>query len=168
MAGTAPRPGFRSVLRNRHYLFWFASSDAATVGYSVYSISVVWLAYVTTHSYAIVGLVLFVEYATYAAAALVTPFADRARNQRSIYLACFPVQAVAAAVLGWGANDGFLTIPLLLGLILVISSFWDLAWAAFQAAPRLLLTPEELFAASGFSGPSAAPTRSPGTLPVAS
>jgi len=152
MTESPPRRGFRSVLRNRQYLLWLASSDVATVGYSVYSISIVWLTYVTTHSYAVVGLVLFVEYATYAGTFVVAPFADRVGNQRTIYLICYPVQALAAAVLGWAAYDGFLTIPLLLGLIFVISVLWDLAWAAFQSAPRLLLSPDELFAAEGVSG----------------
>jgi hypothetical protein len=147
-----PRPGFRTVLRHRQYLLWLGSSNAASVGYSVYTISVVWLAYTVTHSYADVGVVLFVEYAAYATTFLVAPFADRVRNQRTIYLICYPLQAAAATTLGVAAADGFLTIPLLIGLIVLISWLWDLAWAAYQAAPRLLLSPEELFAAGGVSG----------------
>ncbi len=150
--GDVSAPGFRTVLRNRRYLLWLASSDVANVGYSVYSISIVWLTYVATHSYLIVGLALFVEYATYAGTFLLAPIADRVANQRTIYLVCYPAQALAATVLGLGAYDGLLTVPLLLGLIFVISALWDLAWAACQAAPRLLLTPEELFAANGVSG----------------
>lgn len=144
--------GFRTVLRNRQYLLWLASSDAASVGYSVYSISIVWLIYVATHSYALIGLVLFVEYATYAGTFLLAPLVDRAANQRSVYLVCYPAQALAATLLAVAASRGFLTVPLLLGLIFLISVLWDLAWAAYQAAPRLLLTPEELFAAGGVSG----------------
>jgi len=152
MVDTAQPHRFRSVLRNRQYLLWLASSDVASVGCSVYSISIVWLTYVATHSYAIVGLVLFVEYATYAGTFLIAPFADRVANQRTIYLICYPAQSAAAALLGWAAFDGFLTVPLLLGLILVISALWDLAWAAYQSAPRLLLSPDELFAAEGVAG----------------
>jgi hypothetical protein len=126
-----------------------ASSNAASVGYSVYAISIVWLTYTVTHSYAIVGVVLFVEYATYAGTFLVGPFVDRVRNQRTIYLVCYPLQAAAAATIALTAISGHLTIPLLVGLIVLISALWDLAWAAYNAAPRLLLTPEELFAASG-------------------
>lgn len=149
---SAPPLGYRTVLKNRQYLLWVGSANAASVGNSVYAISIVWLAYTTTHSYTIVGLVLFVEYAAYAATFLVAPFVDRVRNQRTIYLACYPVQAAAAATLGLAAARGFLTIPLLVGLIVLISVLWDLSWAAYQAAPRLLLTPEELFAAGGVSG----------------
>lgn len=147
-----PTPGFRSVLRNRQYLLWLASSNAAMVGYSVYSISVVWLAYTVTGSYAIVGVVLFVEYAAYSGAFLIAPLADRVGNQRTIYLVCYPIQAAAAATIGAAAAYGVLTIPLLVGLIVLISVLWDLPWAASNAAPRLVLTPEEMFAAGGVSG----------------
>lgn len=149
---TTPELGFRTVLRNRPYLLWLASSNVASVGYSVYSISIVWLAYVATHSYAVVGLVLFAEYATYAGTFLIAPLADRVTNQRTIYLVCYPAQALAAALLGVAVLRGFLTVPLLLGLIVLISALWDLAWAAYQAAPRLLLSREELFAAEGVGG----------------
>ncbi len=152
--GSTPAPwqGYRSVLRNRQYLLWVGSSNAATVGYSVYAISIVWLAYTTSHSYAVVGLVLCVEYAAYAGTFLLAPFADRVRNQRTIYLACYPVQAAAAVTLGLAATDGVLSTPLLVALIVLISVLWDLPWAAYNAAPRLLLTAEEQFAAGGVSG----------------
>ncbi|MCI4322493.1 MAG: hypothetical protein L3K03_00465 [Thermoplasmata archaeon] len=146
------KPGFRTVLGNRQYLLWLASSNSASVGYSVYAISVVWLAYTATHSYAIVGVILFVEYAAYAGSFLIAPFADRVRNQRTIYLICYPLQAGAAVTIGLAATRGFLTLPLLAGLVILISVLWDLPWAASNAAPRLLLTPEELFAAGGVSG----------------
>jgi MFS transporter, DHA3 family, macrolide efflux protein len=147
-----PVPGFRSVLRNRRYLLWLASSNTASVGYSVYAISVVWLTYVATHNYLVIGVILFVEYATYAGTFLVAPFVDRVRNQRTIYLICYPIQAAAAAALGVAGVRGELTVPLLVGLLVVISVLWDLSWAAYQAAPRLLLAREELFAAGGVGG----------------
>lgn len=149
---TATSHGFARVLQNRQYLLWLGSSASASVGYSVYSISIVWLAYVATHSYTVIGMVLFAEYATYAATFLVAPFVDRVRNQRTIYLVCYPLQAVAAFTFGVAYYRGFLTVPLLLGLIVFISLLWDLAWAAYQAAPRLLLSPDEQFAAGGVAG----------------
>lgn len=148
----ASRGRFRTVLRNRQYLLWLASSNTASVGYAVYAISIVWLTYTVTHSYLIIGLVLFAEYATYSATFLIAPFADRVANQRTIYLICYPVQAIAAVTIGVAAYQGFLGVPLLLGLIVLISFLWDLAWAAYQAAPRLLLGPDELFAAEGVGG----------------
>ncbi|MGI0071026.1 MAG: hypothetical protein ACRECT_03010 [Thermoplasmata archaeon] len=149
---SGPSLGFRSVLRNRQYLYFLGSSNAASVGYSVYAISVVWLAYTVSHSYFVVGLVLFVEYATYAATFLIGPFVDRVGNQRTIYLICYPIQAVAAATIGVADVRGVLTTPLLVGLIVLISALWDLAWAAYNAAPGILLSPAEQFAASGVSG----------------
>ena len=149
---TDSKGGFRTVLRNRQYLLWVSSSNTASVGYSVYAISIVWLTFSVTHSYAVVGAVLFVEYAAYTGTFLLAPLVDRVQNQRTIYLASYPVQAAAAAAIGVTAADGTLTVPLLIALVLVISLLWDLAWAAYQAAPRILLDREALFAAGGVAG----------------
>ncbi len=122
------------------------------MGYSVYAISVVWLAYTLSHSFLIVGAVLFIEYATYSGVFLAGPIADRVGNQRTIYVACYPVMGVAAATIGIGQLDGFLTVPLLLALIALISILWDIAWAAGNAAPGLLVSRDEQFAAQGVIG----------------
>ena len=103
-AGAEPQLGFRSVLRNRHYPLGRASSNSASVGYSVYAISIIGLTYTVTHSYLIIGVVLFAEFATYSATFLVAPFADRVVNQRTIYPVCHPVQA-AAPTLGVAASS---------------------------------------------------------------
>ena len=99
-----------------------------------------------------IGAVLFVEYACYTATFLVGPFVDRVRNQRTIFLISYPIQALAVAAIGLGARYGFLTIPLLLALVALISLLWDMSWAAQNAAPGILLTPDEQFAASGVGG----------------
>jgi hypothetical protein len=143
---------YRSVLGNRQFLIFLASSNAATVGYAVYSISIVWLAYTTSHNFLIVGAVLFIEYACYTATFLIGPFVDRVRNQRTIFLASYPIQAVAAAAIGLGVLYGFLSVGLLFALVALISLLWDMTWAAINAAPGVLLAPDEQFAASGVSG----------------
>jgi hypothetical protein len=74
------------------------------------------------------------------------------RNQRTIFVASFPIQAAAAAVIGIGALHGFLTTPLLYGLVAVLAVLWDMTWAAANAAPGVLLTPSEQFAAAGVAG----------------
>lgn len=140
---------FRTVLHNRQYMYWLFSANVASVGYSVYAISIVWLAYTLSRSYFIVGLVLFAETATYAATFLVAPVVDRIHNQRTIYLVCYPVQALAAATIALGTERHFLTIPELLSLVILISALWDLSWAAYNAAPAILLSKDELFAAEG-------------------
>lgn len=140
---------FGAVMRNRAFLWFLASWTAANVGYSVYSISIVWLAYTVSHSFFVVGGVLFIEYAIYTCVFLVGPIADRVSNQRSLYLACYPLMATIAVAIGVGQFDGFLSVPLLLGLIAVLSILWDLAWAAGNAAPGLLLQRDEQFAGQG-------------------
>ena len=122
------------------------------MGYSVYAISVVWLAYTISHSFLVVGAVLFIEYATYTGVFLAGPIADRVGNQRTLYVACYPVMGLAAVAIGVGELDGFLTVPLLLALIALISILWDIAWAAGNAAPGLLVTRDEQFAAQGVLG----------------
>jgi len=132
---------------------WFlASWTSAGVGYSVYAISIVWLAYTISHSFLVVGAVIFIEYATYTGVFLVGPIADRVGNQRTLYVACYPVMGAAAATIGFGVWDGFLTVPLLLALIVLISVLWDIAWAAGNAAPGLLVSQDEQFAAQGLLG----------------
>ena len=98
------------------------------------------------------GLVLFVEVGIYALTFLVAPLVDRMPDKRGILLVGFPIQAVAALVLGLSASRGELHLPLLLGIVAVLSVIWDFEWAVFQVAPRILLTKDELFAAQGVSG----------------
>jgi transmembrane secretion effector len=124
----------------------------AGVGYSVYAISVVWLAYTLSHSFLVVGAVLFIEYAAYTAVFFAGPIADRVGNQRTLYVSCYPVMGVAAIAIGVGQLDGFLTVPLLLALIALISILWDIAWAAGNAAPGLLASRDDQFAAQGLIG----------------
>jgi hypothetical protein len=147
-----PKAGFRSVLGNRQFLIFLGSSNAAMVGYAVYSISIVWLAYSISHNFLDVGAVLFIEYACYTLTFLTGPVVDRVQNQRMIFVASYPVQAAAAAAIGLGALYGFLSVDLLFGLVAVISILWDMTWAAMNAAPGVLLSPDEQFAASGVSG----------------
>jgi hypothetical protein len=112
----------------------------------------VWLTVTQFHNFLDVGAVLFVEYACYTATFLVGPFVDRVKNQRTIFLLSYPVQAVALVVIGLGAHERFLTIELLLGLVALVSLLWDMSWAAQNAAPGILLSADEQFAASGLSG----------------
>ena len=143
---------YRSVLANRQFLIFLGSSNAATVGYAVYSISIIWLAYATSHNFLVVGAVIFIEYACYTLTFLTGPVVDRVRNQRTIFVASYPIQAAAAAVIGLGMLYGFLSVGLLFGLVALISILWDMTWAAMNAAPGVLLAPDEQFAASGVSG----------------
>jgi len=133
-------------------LIFLASSTSGNVGYAVYAISIPWLTYSVSHSFLVVGVALFIELASYAGVFLVGTIVDRVANQRSIFLWCYPPMAVAATVIGLGASRGFLSVGLLLGLVAVISILWDLVWAADNAAPGILLTTDQQFAAQGLTG----------------
>ncbi len=140
------------MLGNRQYLVFLGSSSAASVGYGVYAISIIWLTYSLSHSFLDVGVVIAIEYACYTLTFLTGPIVDRVRNQRTIFVASYPIQAVAAATIGLGVTDHFLTVGGLFALVAVISILWDMTWAAMNAAPGVLLTPDEQFAAAGISG----------------
>jgi hypothetical protein len=132
---------------------FLASANASTVGYAVYTISIVWLTVTLFHyDFLDVGAVLFVEYACYTATFLVGPIVDRVRNQRTIFLLSYPIQAAAVAWIGYSADRGFLSIELLLVLVAIVSLLWDMSWAAQNAAPGILLSANEQFAASGLAG----------------
>ncbi len=148
----SPTSGFRTVLRNRQYLTFLASANASAMGYSVYAISIVWLTYTVSHDLVAVGIVLFIESAAYTLTFLMGPIVDRVRNQRTIFVASYPIQAVAAALIAIGGWRGFLSVPLLYALVALLAILWDMTWAAANAAPGVLLTPDEQFAAGGVSG----------------
>ncbi len=141
-----------AVLRNRQFRWFLGSWVAASTGYSVFAISIVWLAYQATGSFLIVGAVLAVERAAFCLTFAVAPIADRVRNQRTIFVASYPIQAVAAAVLAYGALSRTLDLVELFALVVLLSLLWDLSWAAANAAPGILLGPDQQFAATGVSG----------------
>ncbi len=155
-AGTAAPPvrrtSYRELLANRRFILYTLSSTAAATGYSVYAISIPWLALDVSKSLFLVGLVLFAEFGVYTLTFLVAPWVDRAGNKRTIFLLCYPVQAVAAAGIGIGLADHALGPGLLLALVVVISFLWDFAWAANNIVPRLLLPSDQLFRAEGLRG----------------
>ena len=144
--------GYRELLGNRRFLLYEASATAASVGYSVYAVSVPWLALDLSGGLLLVGLVLLAEYGAYTLTFLVAPWVDRARNKRTVFLACYPAQALAAAAIGWGLVDHRLGPGLLLVLVAGISFLWDFAWAAYNVVPRLLLSQDQLFRAQGLGG----------------
>lgn len=145
------RGGWRELLANRRYRLLLASQTFSGAGYAVYAVSVLFLAYGLTGNLLIAGAVLFVEYGVYSATFLLAPIVDRTRDKRSILLACFPIQAVAAAALAYELKAGTLTVPVLLGLVFLLAVLWDLDWAVFMVAPRIVLPKRQLFIADGFA-----------------
>lgn len=74
---------------------------------------------------------------------------DRVLDKRWVYLVCYPLQSIAALALGVTFVLHLLSIPLLLGLVVLLALLWDFTWAADAAAPRLLFGKDRLFAVSG-------------------
>jgi MFS family permease len=154
-AGRPPEPedleyrhgGWQDLFRNRRFLLLQASGALAGAGYAVYSVSVVFLAYGITGNLLIAGAVFFIETGVYTCTFLVAPIVDRARDKRSILLACYPFQAVAAGVLAYALRNGDATVPLLLGVSFVVALGWDFVWAAFMVAPPILVPKRQLYIA---------------------
>jgi hypothetical protein len=149
MESPEPNPGFLSLLRTRTFLLLESRGTAAGVGYTVYLATVLWLSYRLTGGIFLAGVVLGVETAVYTLTFLAGPLVDRVGDKRWVYVACYPVQAVAALALGLTYVFGLLTIPLLLGIVVLLAALWDLTWAADSAATRLLFSKDRLFAVSG-------------------
>ena len=154
MASPSPATvvGWRGLLRHRRYVLYLASLSPGGIGYSVYAVAAPWLAYEVTHDLLAVGAVLAAEFGLYALSFVAAPFVDRAPEKRSILLAGYTLQAVAALLLGGLSLTGRLTFPLLLGLVSSISLLWDFTWSANNAVPPAILPREALFRASGFAG----------------
>ncbi len=145
------RARFQDVLHHRPYLLYQSGAIAAATGYSIYAISIPWLALETTGSFLVVGLVLFLEIGIYSLTFLVAPLVDRVADKRWILVVGFPLQAGAALTIALASLRGELQLPLLLGLVSGLAVAWDFEWAVFQVAPRILLPKDLLFAAGGIT-----------------
>jgi len=139
--------GWGELLRNRKFLLLQASGALAGAGYAVYSVAVVFLAYGITGNLLIAGAVFFIETGVYTMTFLAAPIVDRARDKRSILLACYPFQAIAAGVLAYALRTGNASVPLLLGVSFVVALGWDFVWAAFMVAPPILVPKRQLYIA---------------------
>ena len=158
--GRAPRrEAWGEVLRNPRFLLLEASGALSSAGYSIYAVTVLYLAYGLTGNLLVVGIALFLEYGIYALTFLFAPLVDRAKDKRTILLVCFPIQAATAGLLALELARGTLTIPFLLAAVAVLAIFWDLAWAVYMIAPRLVVGKDRLFAASGVSSALGVGTR---------
>jgi hypothetical protein len=143
--------GWAELLRNRRYRLLTGAGACAGAGYAVYTVSVLYVAYGLTGNLLAPGLVLFIEYGVYTLTFLLAPIVDRARDKRTLLLACYPVQALAAVSLALALRTGTLTVPILLVLVLVLAVGWDFVWAVYNVAPRLVLPKRALFLGESLS-----------------
>jgi hypothetical protein len=141
--------GLGTLVRDRTFLLLQARGTAASVGYTVYLVTILWLTYRLTGGIFLAGVVVGVEIAVYTLSFLTGPLIDRIPDKRWVYVVCYPIQAATSVALGVTYSYGVLTVPLLLVLVVVLAGLWDLTWTADSAATRLLFGKGELFAVSG-------------------
>ena len=140
--------GYLALFRNRRLALGLSSSGLAWGGYAVYEISVLLLSYQISHSLAIAGVVLLVEFGAYSITFIAGPTVDRASNLRTVLLLGYGLQALFAFVIGLTLQSGHLSVPVLLVLVAGISLVWDFTWTADNALIPRLVSDGELFRAN--------------------
>ena len=138
-----------SLLHDRTFILLTARGTSASIGYSVYLGTILWLSYRLTGGVFLAGVLIGIETAVYTLTLLAGPVIDRVQDKRWVYVVCYPIQAAASLVLGLTFALGYLTVPILVAIVVLLAALWDLTWAADSTATRLLFGKENLFAVSG-------------------
>ena len=141
--------GLRSLLTDRPFSLWLGSQVTSNLGYSAWSISVLWLAYQISGTLLLSALVLFVQYGIYSVTFLAGPFVDRAEDKRTIFLVVLPLQAIVAGLVGFSLVSGSPPALLLLGAVAAMAVLDDFWWTVGNAVPRILVGRDNLLRANG-------------------
>ena len=149
MVSPSSSSGLRSLLANRPFSLWLGSQVTSNLGYSAWSLSVLWLAYQISGTLLLSAMVLFIQYGIYSLAFLAGPFVDRAEDKRSIFLIVAPLQALVAGLVGVSLVLGSPPALLLLGAVAVMAVLDDFWWTAGNAVPRILVGRDNLLRANG-------------------
>jgi len=150
MADAAPLSA-RALLRERDYLFFWASRWLGSLGSQVQSVAMGWMVYdlsraeglsikQSAFNVSLIGLITFAPLFFLALPAGET--ADR-YSRRGVLMICYVGEIAAVAILVAAAIGGFATVPLLLG----VAALFGAARAFFQPAGTALgpmLVPREL------------------------
>jgi hypothetical protein len=150
----ASRERLRSwaLLHNRAFILFQARATANNVGYAIYVGTILWISYRLTGNILWSGVVLGVQTIVFTLTFLISPLVDRLRDKRWVFVACYPMQAALALVLGLAYGIGALTIPLLLVLVALLAVLYDFTEAADETTTRLLFGRDHLFVVSGIAG----------------
>ncbi len=140
--------GYLALFRSRRFALGLISAGLAWGGYAVYEISILLLSYQISHSLAVAGVVLLVEFGAYSVTFIAGPTVDRARNLRTVLLIGYGLQAAFAVAIGLTLRSGHLSVPVLLVLVAGISLVWDFTWTADNALIPRLASGGELFRAN--------------------
>ncbi len=154
MRGTVAAPrdlGIRGLLRHRAYVLWLTAETSALLGFSAWSIAVIWLAYQVSGSIFDSALVIFVQAAIWASTSVAGPFVDRVRDRKKIYQVVLPAEGAIAVAVGLALRAHVLTIPALLAAVAAMSLMDDFWWTVNQTVPPTLLPRESLVRANGLA-----------------
>jgi hypothetical protein len=141
--------GLRSLLTDRPFSLWLGSQVTSNLGYSAWSISVLWLAYKISGTLLLSALVLFIQYGIYSVTFFAGPFVDRAEDKRTIFLVVLPLQAIVAGLVGFSLVSGSPPVLLLLVAVAAMAVLDDFWWTAGNAVPRILVGRDNLLRANG-------------------
>ncbi len=148
-ASATPVRGPRELLRNRTYLLWQSRVTLNGVGYAIYVGTLLWLTYTLSGGILLSGVVIAVQTVVFTLTFLVSPLVDRLYDKRWIFVVCYPIQAGLAAILGVTYALKALTLPALLGIVILLAILWDFTEAADETTTRLLFGKDHLFMVSG-------------------
>lgn len=147
--GGNPQAGLRSILANRRFSLWLGSQFTSNLGYSAWSISVLWLAYQVSGTLLLSALVLFIQYGIYSITFIAGPFVDRIPDKRAVFLIVLPLQAVTATLVGIAIHTGSLSVGLLLSAVVVMALLDDFWWTTGNTVPRILAGRDNVLRANG-------------------
>jgi hypothetical protein len=121
------------------------------VSYSVYVGIILWVSYRLTGGILWSGVVIGVQTVVFTLTFLISPLVDRLYDKRWVFVACYPMQAALALVLGLTYATGALTVPLLLTIVVFLAVLYDFTEAADETTTRLLFGRDHLFIVSGIA-----------------
>jgi hypothetical protein len=145
------RLGLWALLRDRTFILFQARGTANNVAYSVYVGIILWVSYRLTGGILWSGVVIGVQTVVFTLTFLISPLVDRLYDKRWVFVACYPMQAALALVLGLTYATGALTIPLLLTIVVFLAVLYDFTEAADETTTRLLFGRDHLFIVSGIA-----------------
>jgi hypothetical protein len=141
--------GPREFLKNRTFQLFQARGTLSSVSYTLYIGTVLWLTYRLSGGIFLAGVVIGVQTVVFALTFLISPLVDRVHDKRWVFVACYPLQAALAIVLGLAYAFGVLGVPLLLAIVVLLAVLWDFTEAADETTTRLLFGRDHLFVISG-------------------
>jgi len=140
--------GYFALLSDSNFVRYWASVLTADLGYGLFELAFTWLAITVTHSPAITGLVLFVEFSTYSLTALVGPAIDSSGDKRKFIITIFPVQAAIGVVVAFLIAYHQIGVTAILFIAFIMALLWDFPWLAQSAILPLILKRERLLRAN--------------------